>query len=77
MTDRTYTIPAVAVVTVDAKTGTVEVEVDLTDLSYDLRYDYQHPYPDDQTKWDQQVITDRLMDSPENFTMKTKMTKGE
>ena len=75
MTVRNYTIPAVAVVTVDAQAGTVEVEIDLTDLSFDLRYDYEHPYPDKQTEWDQQVITDRLMDSPANFTLKTKMTK--
>lgn len=77
MTNRNYTVPLVGVVTVDAKKGTVEIEVDLTDLSHDLQFDQEFAYPDDQTKWDQQVITDRLMDSPSNFYMKTVLSKGE
>ena len=76
MTVRNYTIPMVGVVTVDAKAGTVEVEVDLTDLSHDLQYDYEHPYPDDQTKWDEEVVPACLMQSPSNFSMKHKMSKG-
>ena len=76
MTERTYVIPMTGVITVDAKTGEVEVEVDLTDLSYDLRDEYDYVYPDERTERDQQVITDCLMQSPDNFSMKHTMSKG-
>jgi hypothetical protein len=71
---RNYTIPMVGVITVDADKGTVEVEVDLTDLSFDLKYDYDHPHPDAQTKRDQEIITACLMETPLNFSMKHTMS---
>jgi hypothetical protein len=73
MAQRSYTIPMTGVVTIDADTGQVEVEVDLTDLSFDLRYDYDHQYPSTETQRDQSLVTDCLMQSPENFSMKHTM----
>jgi hypothetical protein len=69
MAQRNYTIPMTGVVTVDAETGEVAVEVGLTDLSFDLRYDYDHQYPSAETERDQALVTDCLMQSPSNFSM--------
>lgn len=69
MTDRTYTIPMTGVVTVDADTGVVKVEVSLTEVSSDLRLDYEFNYPDEQTKRDEEIVTACLMSSPSNFAM--------
>jgi hypothetical protein len=73
MAQRSYTIPMTGVVTVDADAGAVVVEVSLTDLSFDLRYDYDHQYPSAETERDQALVTDCLMQSPSNFSMKHQM----
>lgn len=72
---RQYVVPLTGVVTVDARKGTVEVEVDLTDLPSDLKHDYERPYPDDQTKWDEGVIQRFLNESLEHHFIKHTMGK--
>lgn len=72
---RQYVVPLTGVVTVDARKGTVEIEVDLTDLPTDLKHDYDYDYPDDQTKWDEEVISGFLSESLEHHYMKHTMSK--
>ncbi len=72
---RTYVVPLTGVVTVDTRKGTVEIEVDLTDLPADLKHDYEFPYPDDQTEWDSEVITKLQSESLEHHYIKHTMGK--
>lgn len=72
---RTYVVPLSGVVTVDSREGTVEVEVDLVDLAHDLKYDYDHPYPDEQTDWDAEVIQHYLSESLEHHFIHYRMSK--
>lgn len=72
---RQYVVPLTGVVTVDARNGTVEIEVDLVDLAHDLKYDYDHEYPDDQTKWDEEVIQRHLNESLEHHYLRHTMGK--
>ena len=72
--ERQYSVPLVGIVSVDAERGTVEIEVDLAEVSYDLRYDYEYVYPDPITERDQEVIADCMMTSPMNLTMRHLMS---
>lgn len=75
MATNTYRIPMQGTVTVDAETGKVTVEIALHEVSHDLQYDYDKQYPNEDTERDQQVITDCLLASPSNFSIRYEMSR--
>lgn len=75
MARRTYSIPMTGRVEIAVEEGTVEVEVRLNGLAEDISYDYEAPYSKEEIEADSKLITETLMASPANWSIRKTLYK--